>query len=211
MCEEKHCKNNNLLEGEVRTMQAILIVDPQNDFFPGGALGILNADKIIEPINSLLAAYQHTPLFISQDWHPKESIHFNTHGGIWPVHCVHGSKGAEIHKDIYHYNKAIIVKKGMNPQDDAGYSAFEGIDEKGRLLTELLKTKGIDNLIICGLATDYCVKASVLSALEEGFKVKLFGDGIRAVDLKPGDGLSAFGDMLEAGATSFTMEDICFE
>lgn len=182
---------------------AILLVDPQYDFFPGGALAVAKGDEIVEPINALLARHPNAPVFASRDWHPPETRHFQAKGGIWPPHCVQDTRGAAFH-DGLKMGHARIYEKGMNPEDDAGYSAFEAtrIDgAKGRVpLLDDLKREGVDELIVAGLATDYCVKASVLDALKHGFQTKLFTPGVRAVDVKPGDGEQAIAEMKSAGA-----------
>lgn len=188
------------------TKEAILIVDAQYDFFPGGALGVAGGDEIIEPINSLIARKQ-VPVFISQDWHPENTVHFEKNGGTWPVHCVENTRGSEIHEDL-NVEPEAGVKKGTDPEDDGGYSAFDGKDPEGQTLKELLDTRGITHLIVCGLATDYCVRHTVLDALKYGYAVELYTDGVRPVNLSPEDGIKAVADMMEAGATLLTWADL---
>lgn len=213
---------------------AILIVDAQNDFFPGGALGVPDGDEIIEPIQKLLNKKRvesggKYPVFITQDWHPKETRHFQSGGGAWPPHCVQDTEGAEIHDEIQHallgfqiHSDRLWVRayhKGTDPNDDGGYSAFDAVGEggftdgrwdpeAGKPLLEDLRNEGVDTLIVCGLATDYCVKASVLDAIKNGFKVKLLNDGIRAVNINPDDGQKALQEMLDAGAEPVTLGDL---
>ena len=180
----------------------ILLVDPQYDFFPGGSLAVSEGDAIIEPVNALLHRYPQAPVFASRDWHPSSTKHFRERGGIWPPHCVQGTRGASFHSGL-DLQRARVFSKGTNPEDDAGYSAFEATrDESGRAVTlaDDLKAAHVDTLIVAGLATDYCVKASVLDALKNGFTTLLYKPGVRAVNLKPDDGDKAVAEMKKAGA-----------
>lgn len=186
--------------------KAILIVDPQYDFFPEGALAVPNGDQIIDPINKLIEKLG-VSVFTSQDWHPQETVHFESGGGIWPPHCVADTRGSEIHEDLV-FEAAGAVRKGTDPQDDGGYSAFDGKDPDNKTLLELLEQEDVSELVVCGLATDYCVKATVLDAINEGFDVSLFSDGVRPVNLSPEDGIKAVADMMEAGATLLSLEDV---
>src|SRR5688572_19814541 len=133
----------------------ILLVDPQYDFFPGGALAVAGGDEIVAPINELLRKHAEAPVFASRDWHPPETRHFKARGGIWPPHCVQGTRGAAFHAGLQ-MEKARVFDKGMHPEDDAGYSAFEAVREQdGRRVTllEELRRYGVDELIVAGLAT----------------------------------------------------------
>lgn len=179
----------------------LLLVDPQLDFFPGGALGVNDGDAIVAPINELLARHAALPVFASRDWHPASTRHFAARGGRWPPHCVQGTPGAAFHPALA-MGRAEVFDKGTNPEDDAGYSAFEGrsVAHGGRSLGDALAASGIDALIVAGLATDYCVKASVLDACSLGLTTFLFAPGVRAVDVQPGDGDRALADMRAAGA-----------
>ncbi len=181
----------------------ILLVDPQYDFFPGGSLAVARGDEIVSPINRLLALHAGAPLFASRDWHPTSTRHFKERGGIWPPHCVQGTRGAAFH-DGLQMGHAVVFDKGTNPDDDGGYSAFDGarVDEQGRRRTLLddLRARGVDALIVAGLATDYCVKASVLDARKHGLAAFLFLPGVRAVELAVGDGERAAALMRESGA-----------
>lgn len=180
----------------------ILLVDPQYDFFPGGSLAVADGDDIVEPINALLRKHPHAPVFASRDWHPASTKHFQDQGGLWPPHCVQGTRGAAFHAGL-EMQKARVFDKGMNPDDDAGYSAFEATREQdGKRVTLLddLKRYNVDALIVAGLATDYCVKASVLDALHNGITTFLYLPGVRAVELKPGDGDAAIAAMRAKGA-----------
>ena len=179
----------------------ILLVDPQLDFFPGGALGVPGGDQIVAPINELLRQHPRAPLFASRDWHPSSTRHFAARGGRWPPHCVQGTPGAGFHPAL-DLARAEVFDKGTNPEDDAGYSAFEGTSprEGGRDLAEALRAHHVDALVVAGLATDYCVKASVLDALKRGLTTFVFTPGVRAVELKPGDGARALDELRAAGA-----------
>jgi nicotinamidase/pyrazinamidase len=180
----------------------IVLVDPQYDFFPGGALAVTGGDAIIAPINALLRAHPRAPVVVTRDWHPPSTRHFKERGGLWVPHCVQDTHGAAFHADL-ELDRAVVFSKGTDPENDAGYSAFEGEREEGgrrRTLEEHLRNEGVDAVIVAGLATDYCVKASVLGALERGFTTFLFAPGVRPVDLRPGDGERAIGEMRAAGA-----------
>jgi nicotinamidase/pyrazinamidase len=180
----------------------ILLVDPQYDFFPGGALAVKDGDQIIAPVNALLDRFPQAPVFASRDWHPPSTRHFQERGGIWPPHCVQGTRGASFHAELK-MDRARVFEKGMNPEDDAGYSAFEATHDSGgrRIsLADDMRQCGVDALIVAGLATDYCVKASVLDAVKQGFVTFVYTPGVRPVNLKPDDGEKALAEMKQAGA-----------
>ena len=193
------------MKNPILNQTAVLIVDPQLDFFPGGALGVSGGNEIVDPINHLLEDFQSSLTFVSRDWHPANTKHFQDRGGIWVPHCVQGTSGAEFHPDL-NLHRAHIVTKGDDPECDGGYSAFEGhlenIATPGKFFTlqEVLGQERIGHLIVAGLATDYCVKASVLDALKLGLTTMVFTPGIRAVNLSPEDGARALVEMKEAGA-----------
>jgi nicotinamidase/pyrazinamidase len=181
----------------------LLIVDPQLDFFPGGALGVSRGDEIVPAVNELLRAHPDAPVFVTRDWHPAETRHFASGGGQWPPHCVQGSDGARFHPDLALPTDARVYSKGTDPEDDGGYSAFDGSrDDDGSpiALADELAKLGVDELLVVGLATDYCVKASVLDACKHGLRVKVLTSGVRAVDLEEGDGARALEAMVAAGA-----------
>ena len=138
-------------------------------------------------------------IFATRDWHPTKTSHFKAHGGIWPVHCVQGTRGAEFHPDLKVGREVVIVSKGVAADEDS-YSGFEATDPSGTRLAALLRSKGVERIFVGGLATDYCVKHTVLDGLREGFKVVLLGDSIRAVNLEPHDGALAIDEMVRAGA-----------
>lgn len=180
---------------------ALLIVDLQNDFCGGGALAVADSDAVVPVMNRLAAraAALGLPVYASRDWHPIDSMHFDDNGGPWPAHCVAGTAGARLHPDFALPSGAMIVTKGA-ARDDHGYSAFDGtVAGRGTLLDDL-RRRGVDHLVVGGLATDYCVRASVLDARRHGFGVTVVGDGVRAVNRVEGDGARALEQMREAGA-----------
>ncbi len=181
---------------------ALLIVDVQNDFCPGGALAVAEGDQVVPVLNRLAerAVALGLPVYASRDWHPVESAHFARRGGKWPVHCVAGTEGARLHPGLRLPRGAMIVTKGT-AETDEGYSAFEGvIAGRGRLIDDL-RARGVSRLIVGGLATDYCVRVSVLDALRQGLDVTVVADAVRAVDVEPGDGQRALTEMQAAGAS----------
>jgi len=180
---------------------ALLIEDVQNDFCSGGALAVPGGDEVIPVLNRYIDLFlgQGLPVFASRDWHPAESSHFSDYGGIWPVHCVQGSDGARFHPELNLPGALAVISKGMDPAED-GYSSFEAFSGKGKSFSELLAERGVRHLFVGGLATDYCVRNTVLEALKKGFSVTLLIDAVRGVDLKPGDSESAIREMVLAGA-----------
>jgi nicotinamidase/pyrazinamidase len=149
------------------------------------------------------------PVFLTRDWHPVVTQHFQAYGGVWPPHCVQGTRGAEFHPRLAPPAEAVVVSKGMNPEEDA-YSAFQASDPAGRPLRDVLQEQGVRRLYVGGLATDYCVRATALDALRAGFEVVVLTDAIGAVDLQPGDGTRALEQMREAGARLATREELGF-
>jgi nicotinamidase/pyrazinamidase len=186
---------------------ALVIVDVQNDFCPGGALAVPDGDRVVPVLNRCIERFDAlgAPIVASRDWHPPVTRHFKAHGGAWPPHCVQGTTGAEFHRDLRLPARAIVVSKGMNPEDDA-YSCFQAEDPSGMPFAATLGELGARRLVVGGLATDYCVKATVLDALREGFEVVVLEDAIRAVDLAPGDGARAIEAMQASGAMFATVD-----
>jgi len=186
--------------------KALLIVDVQNDFCPQGALPVPKGDKVVPVINCYLKIFQRNKylIFASRDWHPRKTAHFKEFGGSWPVHCVQKTKGARFHPRLKLPRTAIILSKGCK-RDQDGYSAFTGADPNGKLFKEILELHGIEELYVAGLATDYCVKSSVLDALKAGFKVKLLTDAVNGVNIKPDDSKKAVRQMIRAGAKRLTL------
>lgn len=180
---------------------ALLVIDVQLDFCPGGALAVTDGDRIVPVLNGLLrqAASRRTPVYASRDWHPAGSSHFRP-DGPWPVHCVAGSPGARFHPDLRLPSDVTIVSKGIAPDSD-GYSAFDGCVADGTRLGDDLRRRRIDHLVLGGLATDYCVKHSVLDARAGSWQVTVVTDATAPVELNPGDGARALDEMKTAGAT----------
>src|SRR5215210_5007979 len=167
--------------------RALLVIDFQNDFCPGGALAVAGGDEIAGPVRRL--ADDIELVFATRDWHPPDHASFETEGGPWPVHCVQGSDGAALHRAMDDVRVDAIVDVGRE-RDDEGYSGFEKSD-----LAELMRARGVDEVYVCGLATDYCVRASAIDACREGFDVTVVTDAVRAVDVEPGDGERALAEM----------------
>ena len=188
---------------------ALLIVDVQNDFCPGGALQITGGDRVVEPIYraARLFADAGLPVLASRDWHPPDTRHFREFGGVWPVHCVQGTAGAAFHPDLRLPEGTIVLSKGINPELD-GYSAFEGVAADGRLLAELLCDLQVRRLYICGLATDYCVLCTAREALRSGLEVTVLTDAVAGVDIVPGASAAAIEEMARAGAQLATVEGL---
>ena len=179
-------------------MRALLVVDVQNDFCPGGALPAPEGDKVVPVINGLMDKF---PLIIaSKDWHPEITVHFDK----WPRHCVQSTKGAELHPDLRQDRINQIVLKGALNMDE-GYSVFEGIDID---LDKFLRDRGVDAVYVTGLVTEYCVKETAIDAQKRGFSTYVIKDAVKAVELKKGDGDKAFYEMKKAGVRVITSEEI---
>jgi nicotinamidase/pyrazinamidase len=182
---------------------ALIIVDVQNDFCPGGALGVEGGDKIVPIVNDYMNRFAAAglPIVVTRDWHPRQTNHFKDYGGVWPVHCVQNTPGAEFHRELKLPPSSILVSKGLGVDEDA-YSAFQATDDTGAPLAELLRGRGVGRIFVGGLATDYCVKHTALDGLREGFAVVVLGDAIRGVDLQPDDSARALGEMRAAGVST---------
>ena len=189
------------LRSSAEPTTAVLVIDVQRDFCSGGALAVPAGDAVVPLLNDVLrgAADRRMPVYASRDWHPATTGHFVTEGGVWPVHCVAGSNGARFHPDLRLPADAAVVSKGVEADED-GFSAFDGRLEDGTTLEESLRAAGVARLLVGGLATDYCVRHTVLDALGKGWSVTLLTDGISAVNLDPGDGARALEEMRAAGA-----------
>lgn len=161
-------------------------------------MGIATADKVVPIINSIMDKYEI--ILASKDWHPYVTVHFDK----WPVHCVAETNGAEFHQEIESHRISHVFLKGTYNKDD-GYSAFEATNDN---LDQYLRKHDIKGLDVCGLATDYCVKATVLDGIKAGFQVRVITDAIDAVNLEPGDGDKAIAEMMVAGATFILSDDI---
>ena len=175
--------------------EGLVIVDFQNDFTPGGALAVRDGPAIADRVNELAADDRIDLVVATRDWHPKDHGSFADQGGPWPVHCVQGSEGAELHPALDRARVDVVVDKGQDPGTE-GYSGFEGTN-----LGELLRERGIDRLTVVGLATDYCVKNTALDALRNGLAVTVDTEGVRGVDVEEGDSERALSELRAAGAT----------
>jgi nicotinamidase/pyrazinamidase len=180
---------------------AFLIVDVQNDFCPGGALPAPGGDRILPALNRYVAqAVEHDmPIFASRDWHPPVTTHFKAYGGLWPPHCVQGTPGADFHPHLELPSGTIVITKG-DVSDREGYSSFDGRTADGQSLADALRARGIENVFIAGLTTEYCVKTTAIDALHEGFRVRVLADAISGIEAKPGDSERALAEVVAAGA-----------
>lgn len=190
-------------------MKALLVVDLQNDFCLGGALAVPEGDKVVPVLNRYIAIFvkHRWPVFASRDWHPRLTRHFQEQGGSWPAHCVQGTPGARFHPGLCLPQDAVIISKGMDPESDS-YSAFDGVDERGMPFLRRLQGSGITELYVGGLATDYCVRHSVLEACRAQFKVYLLMDAVKGVNLAADDARKAVAEMAEAGAYQITLQEM---
>src|SRR5690242_3941606 len=184
---------------------ALIVVDVQNDFAdPAGGLSVQGGAAIIPTINAeiAMATFGDALVVATQDWHPEVTPHFAKDGGIWPVHCVRETWGAELHPDLDVEDGAPRIRKGANGED--GYSGFTMRDpvtgeSTPTPLDGLLRERGVARVVVCGLATDYCVNATALDAIALGYEAFFLEDAVAAVDLKPGDGARATDQMIDAG------------
>jgi nicotinamidase/pyrazinamidase len=175
--------------------RALIVVDFQNDFTPGGALAVAGGDAIADRLNELAASDDFDLVVATRDWHPADHSSFAEQGGPWPPHCVRGTDGAELHPAFDRTPVDVVVDKGQGAGDE-GYSAFEKTD-----LEQLLRERGIDQVTVVGLATDYCVKNTAIGAANLGFDVTVDPSGVKAVEVEPGDSDRAFDEMRAAGIT----------
>jgi len=175
---------------------ALVLVDVQNDFLPGGSLAVPEGDAVIPVLNRWIRRFLDAglPIFATRDWHPANHCSFLDQGGPWPPHCVMGTPGAEFSRELDLPPDVPVISKAMRPDKEA-YSDFEDTD-----FAVQLRGLGVKRLFVGGIATDYCVRATVLGALEQGFEAVLLVDGVRPVDVAPGDGERAVAEMAAAGA-----------
>ena len=191
--------------GRFDTGTALIVVDLQNDFAePSGSLAVDGGEAVIPVVNAAIhdAVEAGALVVATQDWHPESTPHFAKDGGVWPVHCVGGTWGAELHPSLELPVDTPRVRKGVHGED--GYSGFTMRDpvsgeEVPTELEELLSDRQIERVVVCGLATDYCVKATAVDAVRLGFAVELLPDAVAAVELEPGDGERAVTEMADAG------------
>jgi nicotinamidase/pyrazinamidase len=175
--------------------RALLIIDFQNDFTAGGALAVPDGDAIAGRLNDLAGSGEFDLVVATRDWHPPDHGSFADQGGPWPVHCVAGTPGAELHHALDRTGIDAVIDKGQDAATE-GYSGFEGTQ-----LGELLREHGIDHVTVVGLATDYCVKNTALDALREGFTVTVDSTATRGVEVEPGDSERALAEVRTAGAS----------
>src|SRR5438132_12449817 len=180
-----------------KSTSALFLVDVQNDFCPGGALAVPGGDRVIPVLNRLIQRFDSRgrAVYASRDWHPPDTTHFKPFGP-WPVHCVAGTAGAALHADLRVPPHTIVISKGQD-RNDAGYSAFEGTTEDGRPLADDLRQRGVSQLYVGGLATDYCVRATALDARREGFDVIVMTDAIAGISAETST--QALDEMRKAG------------
>jgi len=194
----------------MQSADALIIIDVQNDFCSGGSLAVTGGDEVVPVLNQYIEQFTRAklPIFATRDWHPENTRHFKIHGGLWPPHCIQGTKGAEFRADLALPDDAVIVSAGMAPEEE-GYSGFDGRDKNGVGLADLLRARGVERVFVGGLATDYCVKETVMDALRHGFKAVLLEDAVRGVNLRPDDSERAITEMVRAGATTSTLQASC--
>ena len=187
---------------ELRGDDALIVCDVQNDFLPGGALGVPSADGLIHTVNRYIAAFRShgLPVIATRDWHPPDHCSFTAEGGPWPAHCVANTDGAAFPAALQLPDDALVVDKGTAREREA----YSGFQDTGLCAT--LRARGVERVFVAGIATDYCVLDTVLDALEAGFEVVLLEDAMRAVNVNPGDDARALDEMLQHGALS--VEDL---
>lgn len=186
---------------------ALIIVDVQNDFLSGGTLAVPNGDQVIEPLNKYIELFNKKglPVFATRDWHPRNHVSFKERRGPWPPHCIQNTQGAEISKKLRLPPNVKIIDKAFSLDRDS-YSGFQET-----ILDLELRKLGIRRLFIGGLATDYCIKATVLDSLELGFETVLLLDAVKGVDINPGDSENAIRTMILRGSIAITLEDLVID
>lgn len=189
----------------VTTRDALVVVDVQRDFLPGGALAVKDGNDIIAPMNEYIRHFAAVgqPIYFTRDWHPADHLSFAQNGGVWPTHCVAETNGASFSSELYlPPDNKFIVSKGMAKEFDA-YSGFQGTQ-----LEALLRERGIKRIFVGGLATDYCVKNTAVGAMNLGFGVVVLADAMSGVEAQAGDCKRAVAAMLDLGAVAITLEDL---
>ena len=188
---------------QIDKQTVLVVVDIQNDFCPGGALAVPEGDKVVPILNKYVKKFEeaHASIIFTRDWHPSDHSSFREQGGPWPPHCVQNSKGAEFHSELFMPLEAEVVSKA-DTKDEA-YSFFQGTN-----LAERLHQRGIRRLLVGGLATDYCVKVTVLDGLKHGFEVFHLDDASRGVNVSPNDSDRALREMVANGAKRISLRDV---
>jgi nicotinamidase/pyrazinamidase len=188
---------------EIDKHTALVVVDIQNDFCPGGALPVVDGDKVVPVLNKYVERFTkaRAPILFTRDWHPPDHSSFKAQGGPWPPHCVQNSEGAQFHAGLLIPPEGEIVSKA--DKKDEAYSFFQGTD-----LAQKLKERGIKRLLVGGLATDYCVKETVLDGLSYGFEVFVLDDASKGVNVKPDDSDNALRMMVSKGAKRIRLQDL---
>lgn len=189
--------------------EVLVVIDVQNCFMPDGALPVANGDKVVPVLNRYIKLFRREalPVYATRDWHPEFTHHFKDYGGDWPAHCIQGTEGAKFHPDLELPEDMEIISAGMDPNSQ-GYSSFEGVNEQGVSFEESLRGREIKHLFVGGLATDYCVKTTVLDALQKSFRVTVLMDAIKGVEVEPGDSTRALEAMIRAGARLGNFKDV---
>jgi nicotinamidase/pyrazinamidase len=190
---------------EVRIGDALLLVDIQNDFLPGGSLQVPGSDAVLPVVNRYIDLFESKalPVFATRDWHPEGHMSFKESGGPWPAHCVQGRRGAEFPKTLRLPESCVVISTATEREKEA-YSGFEGTD-----LDDRLRVAGIKRVFVAGLATDYCVLATVMDARKKGFVTFLLEDGTRAVNVRENDGEEAVKKMVGLGAVPIDLNHVC--
>ena len=186
--------------------QALLVVDVQVDFCPGGALAAPAGDRVVPPVNRYIAGARRLgmPIYASRDWHPAVTTHFKAYGGEWPPHCVQNTGGARFHPDLELPRETIVITKGEDPER-AGYSAFDGRTPDGRLLLTDLRDRRIDTVYVAGLTAEYCVKQTMVDAIQAGLHAVALTDAIAGINARPGDADRALEEIRRAGGELATV------
>lgn len=192
--------------------KALLIVDVQNDFCPGGTLAVRKGDLVVPVLNAYIERFaaRALPVYASRDWHPADTRHFKERGGPWPAHCVQDTHGAAFHSGLKLPEATAILTKGTSTEDH-GYSAFEGSTPEGTDLATSLKQAGVRHIYVGGLTTDYCVRTTVLDGRGKELDVVVLLDAIRGIDVEEGDIARALDEMIRAGARTATLATIDLE
>ena len=183
---------------------ALIVIDVQNDFLPGGKLAVSGGDAVVPVLNQYIKIFQKAslPIFATRDWHPVDHCSFQEQGGSWPPHCVAGTPGADFADDLELPPEASIISKAT-AQDKDAYSGFEGTD-----LDRQLRALGVGRIFVGGLATDVCVLNTVKDGVAHGYSVMLLVDAVRAVNVNPDDGSRALAEMKNLGAVAITLSEI---